>query len=63
MTTTLTHTLSDSTLMVRRNLIRLRRYPAMIFSVIIMPVVVLAMMNLFFGGAIGAGIGSPTPAQ
>lgn len=28
MTTTLTHTLSDSTLMVRRNLIRLRRYPA-----------------------------------
>lgn len=61
MTTTLTHTLSDSTLMVRRNLIRLRRYPAMIFSVIIMPVVVLAMMNLFFGGAIGAGIGADSP--
>ena len=61
MTTTLTHTLSDSTLMVRRNLIRLRRYPAMIFSVIIMPVVVLAMMNLFFGGAIEAGIGADSP--
>lgn len=49
---TLTNTLSDSSLMVGRNLIRLRRYPAMIFSVIIMPVVILLMMNCFFGGAL-----------
>ena len=48
MTTTLDHTLSDSAVMVRRNLIRLRRYPTMMFSTIAMPVVILLMMTYFF---------------
>lgn len=50
------YTLADSTTMVHRNLIRLQRYPSMIFSVIVMPVVVLTMMNYFFGGALAAAL-------
>lgn len=48
----MTHTLTDASTMVQRNLIRLRRYPTMLFSIIIMPIVMLLMMNYFFGGAL-----------
>ncbi|MGV9712645.1 ABC transporter permease [Gordonia sp. NPDC003424] len=54
--TTLASTITDSSTMVHRNLLRLQRYPSMIFSIIIMPVVVLAMMNYFFGGALGSAL-------
>ncbi|MFW0793659.1 ABC transporter permease [Gordonia sp. CPCC 205515] len=53
---TLAYTVADSATMVHRNLVRLQRYPTMIFSIIVMPVVVLLMMNYFFGGALGAAL-------
>ncbi|MBD0863315.1 ABC transporter permease [Gordonia sp. zg691] len=61
MSTTLAHTLSDSSVMVRRNLIRLRRYPTMMFSTIAMPVVILLMMTFFFGGAIESALAAGGP--
>ncbi len=58
---TLAYTLSDSSIMVRRNLLRLQRYPAMVFSIIVMPVVILLMMTYFFGGAIGSALPDSGP--
>ncbi|MFD5465299.1 ABC transporter permease [Kitasatospora sp. NPDC127059] len=52
-----TYVVSDSLTMLRRNLKRAQRYPAMTFSVVVMPVMMLALFNYAFGGALGAGIG------
>jgi ABC-2 type transport system permease protein len=61
MSTTVEHTLADSAVMVRRNLIRLRRYPTMMFSTIAMPVVILLLMTFFFGGAIESALSADGP--
>ncbi|MGW3040148.1 ABC transporter permease [Kitasatospora sp. NPDC001159] len=52
-----TYVVSDSLTMLRRNLKRAQRYPAMTFSVVVMPVMMLLLFNYAFGGALGAGIG------
>ncbi|MGW2251502.1 ABC transporter permease [Kitasatospora sp. NPDC001660] len=52
-----TYVVSDSLTMLRRNLKHALRYPAMTFSVVLMPVMILALFNYGFGGALGAGIG------
>ncbi|MEU9075053.1 ABC transporter permease [Kitasatospora sp. NPDC048538] len=51
------YAVSDSLTMLRRNLKRAQRYPAMTFSVVVMPVMMLALFNYAFGGALGLGIG------
>lgn len=59
--TTLTTTAADSAVMIRRNLIRLRRYPAMLVSMTVMPVVLFLMFTLFFGEALGSGLDPDGP--
>jgi len=58
--TTLSYAARDSMTMLRRNLKHALRYPAMTFSVVMMPVFILLMFNYAFGGALGSGIGSMT---
>ncbi|RSS66137.1 ABC transporter permease [Streptomyces sp. WAC06614] len=58
---TLSFAVSDSVTMLRRNLKRALRYPAMTFSVVLMPVLMLLLFTYAFGGALGAGI-TGTPA-
>ncbi|WP_432752388.1 ABC transporter permease [Streptomyces sp. JL2001] len=58
---TLTYAVADSLTMLGRNLKHALRYPAMTFSVVLMPVMMLLLFTYAFGGAIGAGIsGAPT---
>ncbi|WP_054815346.1 ABC transporter permease [Nocardia arizonensis] len=46
------HVLTDSTTMLRRNLLHARRYPSMTFGVVVMPVILLLVFNYVFGGAL-----------
>ncbi|MEU7768371.1 ABC transporter permease [Nocardia sp. NPDC049190] len=55
--TTLAYTSNDALTMLRRNLLHARRYPAMVFSIIIMPILLLLIFNYFFGHALNAGVG------
>ncbi|MFD8413121.1 ABC transporter permease [Streptomyces sp. NPDC059650] len=58
---TLAHAAGDSMTMLRRNLKHAVRYPAMTFSTVLMPVMMLLLFNYAFGGALGSGIaGAPT---
>ncbi|KJS55227.1 ABC transporter permease [Streptomyces rubellomurinus] len=57
MSLTINYAARDSLTLLRRNLRRAQRYPAMTFSVVVMPVMMLALFNYAFGGALGAGIG------
>ncbi|WP_328619579.1 ABC transporter permease [Streptomyces sp. NBC_00354] len=58
---TLAYAVGDSMTMLRRNLKRALRYPAMTLSVVAMPVMMLLLFNYAFGGALGTGIsGAPT---
>ncbi|MFD3706480.1 ABC transporter permease [Nocardia sp. NPDC058658] len=43
---------ADTMTMLRRNLIHAKRYPSMVFSIIIMPTVLLVIFNFVFGGAL-----------
>ncbi|MFF7455109.1 ABC transporter permease [Kitasatospora sp. NPDC008115] len=54
---TMSYAVSDSLTMLRRNLKHARRYPAMTFSVVLMPVMVLLLFNYAYGDTLGAGIG------
>lgn len=47
---------ADSFTMLRRNLLHMRRYPSMVFSILIMPTVLLLVFNYVFGGALEAGL-------
>ncbi len=47
----------DSATMLRRNLRRAQRYPALTFSMLMMPLVFLLLFVYVFGGALGVGIG------
>jgi ABC-2 type transport system permease protein len=53
---TLSYALTDSATMVRRNLMRLARYPSLTVLLIGMPVVFLLLFVYVFGGTLGAGI-------
>jgi ABC-2 type transport system permease protein len=56
--TSLSHTLGDSTTMLRRDLLRSVRNPMMTLSGLMTPIIMLALFNYVFGGAIGSGIGA-----
>ncbi|PWK80782.1 ABC-2 type transport system permease protein [Lentzea atacamensis] len=56
----MTHALSDSATMVRRNLKRMIRYPSMTFQLLLMPVIFLLLFVYVLGGTLGAGIGGPS---
>lgn len=47
----------DTWIMLRRNLLHAKRYPSMTFSLIIMPILLLATFNYVFGGALGDALG------
>ncbi|MFC9996512.1 ABC transporter permease [Nocardia sp. NPDC127526] len=49
--------LADSTTMLRRNLLRAKRYPSMTISLIVMPVFLLLLFNYIFGGALESSTG------
>ncbi|MFC8526312.1 ABC transporter permease [Nocardia sp. NPDC057227] len=44
--------LADTVTMLRRNLLHARRYPSMVFGVIVMPVILMLVFNYVFGGAL-----------
>ncbi|GLY48949.1 ABC transporter permease [Lentzea sp. NBRC 102530] len=56
----MTHVLTDSATMIRRNLKRMVRYPSLTFQLLIMPVVFLLLFVYVFGGTLGAGLGGPS---
>jgi ABC-2 type transport system permease protein len=56
--TTLAYTLSDSRVMLRRNLKHQLRYPSMTVMLLGMPIVLLLLFVYVFGGQLGAGLGA-----
>lgn len=54
---TLAHTVSDSTTMLRRDLLHQRRYPSVTVMLIAMPLIFLLLFVYVFGGTLGAGLG------
>jgi ABC-2 type transport system permease protein len=55
--TTLTYPLSDSRVMLRRNLKHQLRYPSLTVMLVAMPIVILLLFVYVFGGQLGAGLG------
>ncbi len=55
--TTLAYTLSDSRVMLRRNLKHQLRYPSMTLMLIGLPIVLLLLFVYVLGGQLGAGLG------
>jgi ABC-2 type transport system permease protein len=55
---TLAYTLSDSRVMLRRNLKHQLRYPSMTLMLVGMPIVLLLLFVYVFGGQLGAGLGA-----
>ncbi|MFF8773390.1 ABC transporter permease [Kitasatospora sp. NPDC015120] len=53
----LSRAVGESLTMLRRNLKHAQRYPAMTFSVVLMPVMILLLFNYAYGDALGTGIG------
>ncbi len=56
--TTLAYTLSDSRVMLRRNLKHQLRYPSMTVILVSLPIVLLLLFVYVFGGQLGAGLGA-----
>jgi ABC-2 type transport system permease protein len=56
--TTLAYALSDSRVMLRRNLKHQLRYPSMTVMLIGLPIVLLLLFVYVFGGQLGAGLGA-----
>jgi ABC-2 type transport system permease protein len=56
--TTLAYTISDSRVMLRRNLKHQLRYPSMTAMLIGLPIVLLLLFVYVFGGQLGAGLGA-----
>jgi ABC-2 type transport system permease protein len=52
-----THAGADSLTMIRRSLLRMRRYPSLTITVIVMPLVFLLLFVYVLGGTLGAGLG------
>jgi ABC-2 type transport system permease protein len=57
-----TYAIRDSTTMLRRYLLHMRRYPVMTFMVIGLPVVFLLLFVFVLGGTLGAGLGGDRSA-
>jgi ABC-2 type transport system permease protein len=55
--TTLAHALTDSRVMLRRNLKHQFRYPSLTVMLVAMPIVFLLLFVYVFGGQLGAGLG------
>ena len=55
--TTLGLAVRDSSTMLRRNLLHMRRYPSMTFMLVAIPVILLLLFVYVFGGTLGAGLG------
>jgi ABC-2 type transport system permease protein len=55
---TLAYTLSDSRVMLRRNLKHQLRYPSLTVMLVAMPIVILLVFVYVFGGQLGAGLGA-----
>jgi ABC-2 type transport system permease protein len=55
--TAMSYAVADSATMLRRNLRRMQRYPAMTLVIIMFPVVFLLLFVYVFGGTLGAGLG------
>src|SRR5579875_859771 len=55
--TTLACTLTDSRILLRRNLRRLQRYPSLTLMLVAMPIVFLLLFVYVFGGQLGHGLG------
>ena len=55
--TATSYVLRDSRTMLRRNIRRMQRYPALTVQVVLMPVVFLLLFVFVFGGTLGAGLG------
>jgi ABC-2 type transport system permease protein len=56
--TTLAYALSDSRVMLRRNLKHQLRYPSLTVMLVAMPIVILLLFVYVFGGQLGAGLGA-----
>jgi len=56
--TTLAYTLSDSWVMLRRNLKHQLRYPSMTLMLVGLPIVLLLLFVYVFGGQLAAGLGT-----
>jgi len=54
--TTLTYAVHDSATMLRRNLLRARRYPSMTLMLIGIPIILLLLFVYVFGSTLGAGL-------
>jgi ABC-2 type transport system permease protein len=57
-----TYALRDSSTMLRRYMLHMRRYPVMTFMVIGLPVVLLLLFVFVLGGTLGAGLGGDRSA-
>ncbi|MET0234860.1 MAG: ABC transporter permease [Kibdelosporangium sp.] len=57
---TMAYALTDSATMLRRNLKRMMRYPAMTVLLVGMPIIFLLLFVYVFGGTLGAGLGGGT---
>jgi ABC-2 type transport system permease protein len=55
--TSLSYAVADSATMLRRNLKRMQRYPAMTLMILAVPVIFLLIFVYVFGGTLGAGLG------
>ncbi|MFE3546440.1 ABC transporter permease [Nocardia sp. NPDC059177] len=51
-TMTKNYAFADTMTMLRRNIIHAKRYPSMVFSILLMPTVLLLVFNYVFGGAL-----------
>ncbi|MEU5052188.1 ABC transporter permease [Streptomyces sp. NPDC021096] len=56
---TLSYAARDSVTMFRRNMKRAVRYPTVVVTIVLMPVLFLLLFNYAFGGALGTGIQGP----
>ena len=52
------HTVRDSSTMLRRNLLHMLRYPSVTLFLIGMPVIFLLLFVYILGGTLGAGLGA-----
>jgi ABC-2 type transport system permease protein len=55
---TLTFAVRDSSTMLRRNLLHMRRYPSLTFMLIGLPIIFLLLFVYVFGGTLGNGLGA-----
>jgi ABC-2 type transport system permease protein len=60
---TLAHAVRDSTTMLRRNLVHMRRYPSMTVTLVGIPVIFLLLFVYVFGGTLGAGLGGASGSR